>query len=158
MSALNSFWSQRTEQEKTLMASAGALLVVALVISILIEPAWIARQRLSAELPQLRAELGQMQSQLGQARQLSAAAQGTTLAGEALRGALTTLAHQHALNTVQISASGTGVRVVCNGVAFADWIEWLDEARHQYRVRVSEAHVTALEDGRVDTQVALDPS
>jgi general secretion pathway protein M len=158
MNALTTFWNQRSEQEKTLLVTAGGLLALALVILILIEPAWTGRSRLRSELPSLRAELAHMQEQATQSRQLAAAAQGSALTGEALRTALALAARQHSLGAAQISPNGTGARVVCSGVSFADWVEWLDEARHQYRVRVSEAHVTALADGRVDARVTLDPS
>ena len=157
-SALGAFWQQRSEQEKTLILCAAALGAAALVISLLIEPAWIGRSHLRSELPDLRARLAQMQGQSVEARQLAAATQGATLTGEPLRTALTALARQHALASVQISPAGTGSRAVCKAIAVADWLEWLDDARHQYRVRVSEAHVTALEDGRVDTQVTLEPA
>jgi general secretion pathway protein M len=159
MNAFTTFWNARSEQEKTLLAALGALGVVALVITLAVEPALSARVRLNHELEALRTEIGVMQLQSAQAHSLAASAQGgSTLTGEALRNGLTELAHQHGLTSLQVSAHGIGVRAQCNGVAFSDWIEWLDEARHRYHVRAGEAHVVALPDGRVDTQVLLDPS
>ncbi len=155
MKALDEFWEARSNQEKNLITIAFVVMLVAFVFAVAVEPAWLARSRLRAALPQLQQQIVHMQQQSQQAQRLTAQGQGTTLSGEPLRKALTDAARQRGLSTLAMRFEGGAIQSQGNGINFADWVAWLEDARRQYRVRVLEAHVIAQKDGLVDVRAAL---
>ena len=157
--AVGEFWSAREPREKRLLTIGGAVLGVALVYSVFFDPAYDGRAQLREEVPQLRAQLAQMQAEAREAHDLSAAAAGVPPSGDALRQALTDSLAAHSLQNVQITAIGDSMQVRAKNVSFGDWIGWVDDARKQNKVQVSEANVTALDKpGQVDLDATLSPA
>jgi general secretion pathway protein M len=100
-----------------------------------------------------------MTAQANEARALSAAAQGVAPTGGALKDALTASLNDHGLVPVQVQVLGNAVQIQLKNASFPAWTEWLDDARKQFKVQVSEAHVTGLkQDGQVDLTASLQPS
>jgi general secretion pathway protein M len=57
-----------------------------------------------------------------------------------------------------VQVIGNAVQVQMKNAPFPAWVAWLDDARKQFKVQVSEAHVTALKaDGQVDLTASLQP-
>jgi general secretion pathway protein M len=122
-------------------------------------PAQEGRARLRESLPTLQRQLAQMTAQANEARQLSAAAQGVAPTGGALKDALTASLSDHGLAATQVQVIGNAVQVQMKNASFPVWTAWVDDVRRQFKVQVSEAHVTALkEDGQVDVTASLQPS
>ena len=145
-----SFWDARTEREKTLLLWGGAALGVVIAWSILWAPAQDGRAHLRETLPAMQRQLAQMTAQADEARRLSAAAQGVTPTGGALKDALSASLTEHGLAAVQVQLKNA---------SFPAWTVWVDDVRRQFKVQVSEAHVTALKtDGQVDLTASLQPS
>jgi general secretion pathway protein M len=60
---------------------------------------------------------------------------------------------------VQVQLLGNAVQIQLKNASFPVWTTWVDDARHQFKVQVAEAHVTALkDDGQVDLTASLQPS
>ncbi|RKP58518.1 type II secretion system protein GspM [Pararobbsia silviterrae] len=157
--AIDEFWSAREPREKRLLTIGGIVLGVALFYSVCFAPAYEGRAELREALPDLRAQLAQMQAEAREARELQPAAQGVPPTGDALRQALTDSLGAHGLQAVQVTAIGNSVQVRGKNVPFGDWIGWLDDARKQNKVQVSEAEVTALDKpGQVDFDATLAPA
>jgi general secretion pathway protein M len=54
---------------------------------------------------------------------------------------------------------GSAVQIQLKNASFPAWTVWLDDARKQFKVQVSEAHITALKpDGQVDLTASLQPA
>jgi general secretion pathway protein M len=153
------FWYQRTDREKALLTWGGGVLAVVVAWSVLWAPAQEGRARLRESLPTLQRQLAQMTAQANEARQLSAAAQGVAPTGGALKDALTASLSDHGLAATQVQVIGNAVQVQMKNASFPVWTAWVDDVRRQFKVQVSEAHVTALkEDGQVDVTASLQPS
>ena len=157
--ALGEFWSAREPREKRLLTIGGIVLGVAIAYSVLWAPAFEGRAKLRDELPQLRAQLAQMQSEAREAHELSVAAAGVPPTGDALHQALTDSLAAHGLQNVQVTSLGDSLQIHAKNVSFGDWIGWVDDARKQNKVQVSEANVTALDKvGQVDLDATLVPA
>jgi len=51
------------------------------------------------------------------------------------------------------------VQIQLKNASFPEWTVWLDSVRKQFKVQVSEAHITALKpDGQVDLTASLQPA
>ncbi|WP_114813941.1 type II secretion system protein M [Paraburkholderia kururiensis] len=152
------FWETRTAREKQLITWGGAVLAVVIGWSVLWSPAQEGRAQLRETLPAMQRQLAQMTAQANEARTLSAAAQGVAPTGAALRDALAASLNDHGLPPAQVQVMGNAVQVQMKNASFPAWVAWLDDARKQFKVQVSEAHVTALKaDGQVDLTASLQP-
>lgn len=152
------FWEGRTAREKQLITWGGAVLAVVIGWSVLWSPAQEGRAQLRETLPAMQRQLAQMTAQANEARTLSAAAQGVAPTGMALRDALSASLNDHGLPPAQVQVIGNAVQVQMKNAPFPAWVAWLDDARKQFKVQVSEAHVTALKaDGQVDLTASLQP-
>ncbi|MGA7778616.1 MAG: type II secretion system protein M, partial [Paraburkholderia sp.] len=110
-------------------------------------------------LPAMQRQLAQMTAQANEARRLSAAAQGVTPTGGALKDALTASLSDHGMTALQVQLIGNAVQIQLKNASFPVWTSWVDDVRRQFKVQVSEAHVTALkDDGQVDLTASLQPS
>jgi general secretion pathway protein M len=157
--AWTGFWGQRTDREKALLTWGGGALAVVLAWSLLWAPAQDARSHLKESLPGLQRQLAQMTAQANEAHSLAAAAQGVAPTGAALKDALTASLGEHGLAATQVQFAGSAVQLQMKNVSFPAWTAWVDDVRRQFKVQVSEAHITALkDDGQVDLTVSLQPS
>jgi general secretion pathway protein M len=157
--ALGEFWSAREPREKRLLSIGGVVVGIAIVYTVLIQPAMDGRAELREELPQLRAQLAQMQAEAHEARDLSTSAAGVPPTGDELHQALTDSLAAHGLQNVQVTAIGDSMQIKAKNIAFGDWIGWVDDVRKQNKVQVSEANVTALDKpGQVDVDATFAPA
>ncbi|RFU47386.1 type II secretion system protein M [Paraburkholderia sp. DHOC27] len=153
------FWDGRSEREKTLLSWGGAVVGVVIAWSVLWAPAQEGRAHLRDTLPALQRQLAQMTAQANEARTLSAAAQGVTPTGGALKDALTASLTDHGITPLQVQLMGNAVQVQLKNASFPLWTTWVDDVRRQFKVQVAEAHITALkDDGQVDLTASLQPS
>lgn len=153
------FWEPRTAREKLLLTWGAVALGVIVAYSVLWAPAQEARSHLHETLPAMHRQIAQMTAQADEARALAPAAQGATPTGGALRDALSASLTQAGIATTQVRLTGEAVQIESKNASFPAWTMWLDEARKQFKVRVTELHATALKaDGQVDLTVALQPA
>jgi general secretion pathway protein M len=159
LEAWGGFWNARNTREKALLTWGSLVLAVVIAWSVLWSPAQDGRARLIETLPGLQRQLAQMTGQANEAHALSGIAQGVAPTGGALKDALTASLSDHGLNPTQVQVIGNAVQIQLKNASFPAWTAWLDEVRRQFKVQVSEAHVTALkEDGQVDLTASLQPA
>lgn len=153
------FWEARTQREKTILMWGGAALAVALVYLVLWAPAYEGRARLRDTLPGMQRQLAQMTAQANEARSLAGGAQGVTPTGGALRDALTKSLADNNMPAAQVQVIGSAVQIQLKNASFPEWTVWLNDVRKQFKVQVSEAHITAQKpDGQVDLTASLQPA
>jgi general secretion pathway protein M len=153
------FWDARTAREKTIITWGGAALAVMIAYSVLWAPAQAGRAHLRDILPEMQRKVAAMTEQANEARTLAIAAQGVAPTGGALKSALAASLTDHGLNATQVEMAGNAVAIQLKNASFPTWTMWLDDVRKQYKVQVSEAHITALKaDGQVDLTASLEPA
>jgi general secretion pathway protein M len=158
-SALGDFWGERNPREKKLVSVAAAMLAVAVLYSVLWDPAQTNRAQLRAQLPALQSKLARMNAEAQEARTLAGASQAVAPSGRALREALIASLTQRGLAPTHVNVAGSAVQFELKNAPFGTWIQWLDDMRKQFKVKVVEAHVTALKaDGQVDVNATLQPA
>lgn len=156
---LSEFWEARTPREKTLLLWGGVALGIVLIYLVLWAPAYEGRERLRQTLPTMQRQLATMTAQANEARSLAGGAEGVTPTGGALRDALAKSLADSGMQPTQVQVIGAAVQIQLKNASFPNWTMWLDDARKQFKVQVSEAHVTALQpDGQVDLTASLQPA
>ncbi|SAK51108.1 general secretory pathway protein M [Caballeronia pedi] len=157
--SLSEFWEARTPREKTLLMWGGLALGLVLVYLVLWAPAYEGRARLRDTLPTMQRQLATMTAQANDARSLAPATEGVMPTGGALRDALAKSLADNGMQPTQVQVIGAAVQIQLKNASFPNWTMWLDDARKQFKVQVSEAHVTALKpDGQVDLTASLQPA
>lgn len=151
------YWLARTEQEQKYLAAGGAVVVLALVYALLIDPAVSGRARLQRELPQLRQQAARLQSMAAEAAELARqpAPQVTPMTREAMLASLAT----RSIVPGTLTVAGENARLQVSNVSFANLYAWLDAQRRENRVAVQEGSVSALAAaGQVDATLTLHQS
>ncbi|MDN4053667.1 type II secretion system protein M [Massilia sp. YIM B02763] len=147
-------WLARTEQERRLLAIGGAVVLLAIVYLLLVDPAVEGRARLNRSLPQLRQQAAELQAMAQEANALARApaTQVAPLSREAIDASL----NGRGLKPQSLSATGEFIKVQFNDVPFAALATWLDEQRRANRVQVQDAAITSLPAaGQVDASLTL---
>lgn len=151
------FWQVRSEQERTLLSIGGVLLVLALVYTILIDPAVSGRAKLQTDLPLLRQEAAEIEA-LAQQAQASAKLVPAPVPVMS-RASLTSSLAGRGLTAQSIGMTADFAKVQLSGVPFAALLLWLDALRHESRIAVDEASITAQSGvGLVDATLTLHQS
>ncbi len=153
------FWEPRTAREKMLLTWGGVAIGVVVAYSVLWAPAQQGRAHLRETLPAMQHQLAQMTAQADEARALAPAAQGIAPTGGALRDALAASLTQAGVAATQVRLAGDAVQIEAKNVSFPAWTMWLDDARKQFKVHVTEMHASALKaDGQVDLTATVQPA
>lgn len=139
------WWAQRTRRERLLLGGVGVLAALAIWYWLLLVPAWERRAQLRQEIPLQQAQLAVMRAEADDVQRLRPRAAGAAPAGEALLQALNTLLEQRAVDGVKLNIVGNAVQAEFKRASFGALVEWLNQARRQFRVRVVSAHISALE-------------
>jgi general secretion pathway protein M len=156
---LSEFWEARTAREKTMLTWGGLALALVIVYLVLWAPAFEGRARLRDTLPGMQRQLATMTAQANEARALAGNADSVTPTGGALRDALAKSLADNGMQPTQIQVIGAAVQIQLKNASFPNWTVWLDDARKQFKVQVSEAHITAGKpDGQVDLTASLQPA
>lgn len=150
---LRARWDALAARERRLITLAVSLIGLALLWTLLIEPAWQGRARLRAELPELRAQVAQVDALVGESRRL-----GTTGGAEmplpAIREELERSLGAAGIraNLAQIEVRGDRIEMRFNDVPFAVWLAWLEGAQRSLRLRIVQ--VSAAREGAQGSSAA----
>lgn len=143
MSALQARWATLAVRERLLVAVAGALIGVALLWWLAIQPAWRTLASAPQEQARLEAQWQDMQRQAAEARQLRAAPPlAPGLAAQALQGATERLGPAG-----RLSLQGDRAVLTLTDAAPEAITQWLAEARRGARARPVEARLSASDKG-----------
>lgn len=136
-------WRGMVPRERRMVALAAAVLLLAVIYLLLLEPAWQGRRKLIGELPQQRAQLAQVAALAEEARRLE------TLPAsfdsiQALRNALerSIAAAGMAPQLARLDVSDGLFELRFNGVPHARWLDWLDTTLRETRLRVATVSLT----------------
>jgi general secretion pathway protein M len=141
MQPVRNYWDARAPRERRILGALGALVLLALLYLLLIEPALSGREQLRKSLPALRGQVSQVQ---GMARELSATkpsagAEVQPATRENIEASLT----RAGLKAQSVNVSGELTRVQLNNVSFAALSAWLDQVAKALGISVTEAAIVA---------------
>ena len=151
-------WQAMAPRERRLVMMAVAIVAMSVVYLLLIEPAWLGRQRLERELPALRAQLARIDALADEATRL-AAAPVVAATSQEVRARLERSIEAAGLDgaLVRLQQSGSLFDIRFEAVAHGDWLEWLEQAVRDVRLRVVDAAVTrTATPGQVNARVSVE--
>ncbi|MES2741107.1 MAG: type II secretion system protein GspM [Pseudomonadota bacterium] len=151
------FWQARSEQERKILGLGGALLLLALLYSTLIDPALSGRTRLNKELPILRQEAATIDGLALTANELKKSA--PVPVPPMTRDSLTAALKARGLTPQSLNMTGEYAKLQFNEVPFSGLMTWLDAVRHESRIGVQDATIVAKPTaGLVDATLTLHQS
>jgi general secretion pathway protein M len=155
--ALQRFWAERAPRERAALAAAGAIVALALVFLVLIEPAWSGIAKLARGLPQQRAQTAELDALLAEAAALKKRAPAGTLSATETRTALEASMKSAGLKAARIVALTDGdLQVSFADVEFGPWTAWLAKAERELGARALAVTVSAkTPPGNVDIELSL---
>lgn len=151
---LGVYWLARTEQERKYLAAGAAVVLLALVYALFIDPAVSGRAQLQKDLPQLRQQAAQLQAMALEAGELARqpAPQVVPMTREILAASLAS----RSIVPQTLTMTGEYAKLQLNGVSFANLVAWLDAERREHRILVQDATISAQSPaGQVDAALTL---
>ncbi|SFV10235.1 type II secretion system protein GspM [Pseudoduganella namucuonensis] len=152
--AATAFWQERTEQERRMLGVGGAVVGLALVYGLLIDPALEGRAKLRASLPLLRQEAAELQALARTAAELAARPpiQAPRMTNESMTASLAA----NGLKAQSLALTGEYAKLELKGAQFAALVAWLDAQRRGAGIVVQESAITGLAaPGTVDAALTL---
>jgi len=154
---LQQWWIGLSRRERIGTAAATTVVVLALLYALALEPAWRTRQRLSAQLPQLRADAAQVEALRLEARQLKDRALRLDSPAQA-KAALSKLVAEKNLPRASVrDAEDQRLVVSVRGADAAAWLGSLREMTSELPLRITAARITRAGPGVVDADATLAP-
>ena len=149
---MRSLWRDRSEGERLWITRAAIAIGLALLAVVWLQ-AEKSRERLAAELPQLRASIAALERDAEEVRRLKAMpavtpGQATPLASLATNAGGVPGAQIVVLDDRRVRLTGADV-------AFAALLEWLGNARATHGMRVEAARLESLSPGRVRAELTV---
>ena len=151
-------WASLAPRDRRMLLIAGAFLAVIIFWQVLLEPAWVGRQRLEKSLPTLRAELAQMDSLAAEARELANAADAPVEPAARIATRLEQSLQARGMDkeAAKVQVQGDIIEVRCHQAPFENWIFWLDGAVRETRTRIVDLSVTRESPGVFSGRLALE--
>ena len=151
-------WASLAPRDRRMLIIAGCFLLVIIFWQVLLEPAWVGRQRLQKTLPTLRADLAQMDHMAAEARELANAADAPaeTVAQVTVRLEQSLLARGMDKDAAKVQAQGDIIEVRFHQAPFENWIFWLDAAVRETCTRIVDLSVTRESPGVFSGRLALE--
>jgi len=157
MDALREFWSQRAPRERLALSAAIAVLLLAAVYLLLIEPAASGIARLERGLPAARLQAQQLDQLLAEVGSLKARPQVATLSPAEARSALERSLQAAGLPASRIVPLADGdLQITFANVQYAAWSTWLAGAERELgaKANVVSARATGTP-GAADIEISL---
>lgn len=138
---LEQAWRERTPRERRIIAAGAALLAAAFAYGWLWLPVARERDRLAAEVPQMRSQLQQLRSDAAEIERLRA---GLKSAPADLKAVLEARPGPKAS---ALAAEGGGrVRATFAKVRADDWLAWIGALQTEHGIRIETARVEPLDE------------
>jgi general secretion pathway protein M len=158
MDAIRQFWAERAPRERSIIAAAGAVMVLVVGYLVLIEPAWTGITRLERTLPQLRANAAELESLLSEVRALRSRAGVASISGAEARGAIDTSLARSGVKAARVVPLADGdMQLTFSDVSFGHWAPWLAGIERELGARATAVNITGRDatPGNVDVELAL---
>lgn len=154
MEQFQGFWQQRDARERRLLSGAAAVIVLALIYLLLLEPALKGRLQLQGKIPQLHQQIAEMALLSTQQAQLAASL--SELVPPVTREQLETSLLSRGVKIQALAVSDDIARLQIQAIGYNNLMEWLVEMQKAARLTVEEARITALpESGQVSVSLTL---
>jgi type II secretory pathway component PulM len=149
-------WSVRSPQEQRVIAVAGGVLAVLLVVALVWLPLERSRTRMLAEVPALRASIAALERQALEVKRLRAMPPGSRTSATPLNA----IAATSPLAGAQLAAlDDKRLRVTGTDVGYVALLDWLVSVQATHGLRVEAARLDALPAaGRVRAELTLSRS
>lgn len=138
LAPLRAWWQGLAARERQLVALAGAVVGLVVVVAVFVQPAWRTLRSAPAQLDALDAELQAMQRLAAEARELRA----TPPVNPGQSGAVLKAASDRLGDRARLSLQGERAVLTLSGVGTEQLRSWLAEVRSGARARPVEANLT----------------
>jgi general secretion pathway protein M len=157
MDRLAAFWNERAPRERAVLALLGAIVLLALLYLMLVEPAVAGIKRLERGLPQVRSQTAQLDALLADVKALKARPQVATVSAAEARGALDKSLATAGLKAARIVPLSDGdLQLTFANVPYAAWSVWLAGIERELGARaISVVANSNGTPGQVDVELAL---
>jgi general secretion pathway protein M len=158
MDALRQFWIERAPRERMILGFGGAVLLLALLYLLLVEPAWTGIGRLERSLPQQRAKAAELDALLGEVKSLKSQPQVATVSPTEVKGAIEASLKRAGLKTTRMVPLSDGdMQLTFANVPYGTWAAWLAGIERELGARTISVVVTGKDGtpGNVDAELAL---
>ena len=150
-------WGLLSARDRRVIALGAAGLALLLGYFVLFEPAWLGRKQLETEIPSLRAQLGRIEGYATESRRLSSGAAASTGADSLAQAriVLEQTLQGAGIQDAQIQIVGEMIELRFKSMPYGPWLDWLNEALRQARLRVVDAQLTRDAAGMTSARIAL---
>ena len=150
-------WQGLSARDRRVLAFGSFGLALILGYFVLFEPAWLGRQQLEKDIPGLRSQLARLEGISSEARRLSSGAAAST-GSESLAQARIVIEQSleaAKIKDTQIQVVGDMLEMRFKSMPMSAWLDWLNEALRQSRLRVVDAQLTRDAAGVTTARLAL---
>ena len=147
-------WQGLSARDRRVLGFGSLGLILILSYFVLFEPAWLGRQQLEQDIPGLRTQLARLEGISSEARRLSGGGAAST-SSESLAQARIVIEQSldaAKIRETQIQVVGDMNEMRFKSMPMTAWLDWLNEALRQSRLRVIDAQLTR------DAKRARDPA
>ncbi len=150
-------WQGLSTRDRRVLGLGSSGLVLILGYFVLFEPAWLGRQQLEKDIPGLRSQLARLEGISSEARRLSGGAAASTGAESMAqaRMVIEQSLESAKINETQIQVVGDMLEMRFKSMPMTAWLDWLNEALRQSRLRVVDAQLTRDAAGLTTARLAL---
>jgi general secretion pathway protein M len=150
-------WQGLSGRDRRVLGIGSFGLVLMMVYFGLFEPAWLGRQQLEKDIPGLRAQLARLEGIASEARRLSGGGAASTGAESLAQARIVIEQSLEAakIKDTQIQVVGDMIELRFKGMPMNLWLDWLNEALRQSRLRVIDAQLTRDTAGVATARLAL---
>lgn len=144
---IQQFWIQGSPRERWLISGGLGFLLIALLFLYVWQPVVRDRQKLRANLPQLRMSAEQMRLSSAEVARLKTLPPSVALPNGGVRGAIEESAVAFSLrdSISQVGVEGEGrISISMASAPFDNWVRWIGHLQEQYRIRLESCKVEAL--------------
>lgn len=151
---LKQFWNARQPRERVTLTIGAAVILLALIHSLMVAPALNGRIKLDKELPELRQQLAQLQAMTRETVSLAAkpAATFPAISRENIEVSL----RQSGITPQNLALSRDMVQLKLSAASFSGLLLWLEAVQRDLLLVVTEANIVVLpQPDRVDATLSL---
>lgn len=138
---LQDYWGARNARERRMLSIAAAVIGLALIYLLLIDPALEGRTQLNKSLPNLRQQVAQMQAMSREAESLSS--QDTPAVEPVSRTSVEAALARSGLKAQNLTVNNQTVIVQFSAVSFSQLLNWLQEMQKMAMTTVVESNIVA---------------
>lgn len=141
------FWNTRSDRQRVMLCTAGAVIVAAASYFFVLAPALSASRNLSATLPTLRAQVEDMRQQYKEIAILRKKVAATSHRSDLKTLLQSSAARASFANSIERveSLSGSRALFLAGPVLFDDWLVWMEHLQREFGIRLDGCKITSTD-------------